>query len=150
MAKVRVTGGVLSVETISGGEGPVDPGWGVDEGARPDQGLPPYVDNTLPGLPAGPNQDLPRPPDYPDNSLPPIVGHPDLPPPLIPAHPIYPVPPSVETPPLGAVWPPLPYPTQTGGGAPAIMKCTMGIWGERYVVIDPALAWPGAPPAQPK
>jgi hypothetical protein len=146
------------------GEGPVDPGYGVDEGARPDQGLPggglgiwggpyeppPHVDNSLPGLPVGPNQDLPLPPNYPDNSLPPIEGHPETPPPLIPAHPIYPVPPGVETPPLGAVWPPLPYASQDGSAVTAIMKVVMGAWGERFVVVDPSLAWPGTPPAQPK
>jgi hypothetical protein len=146
---------------LPGVDGPTDPGYGIEEG-RPDHTLPggdlgfwggqapPHVDNTLPGLPVGPNQDLPLPPDYPDNSLPPIVGHPETPPPLIPSHPIYPVPPGVETPPLGAVWPPLPYASQDGSAVTAIMKCTMGVWGERFVSIDPSLAWPGTPPAQPK
>jgi hypothetical protein len=172
MPRVRVSGGYLNVSRVSpgtpdqglpGGEGPVDPGYGIDSGLRPDNTLPggdlgfwggqapPHVDNTLPGLPVGPNQDLPLPPNYPDNSLPPIEGHPETPPPLIPAHPIYPVPPAVEPPPLGAVWPPLPYASQgMGGSVTAIMKCTMGVWGERYVSIDPSLAWPGTPPAQPK
>ena len=168
---VKVVGGNLVIDAspgrpthpiAPGGEGPVDPDYGVDAGHRPDNTLPggdlgfwggqapPFVDNTLPGLPVGPNQDLPLPPNYPDNSLPPIVGHPDLPPPLIPAHPIYPVPPGVETPPLGAVWPPLHYASQDGSAVTAIMKVTMGIWGERYVSIDPSLAWAGTPPAQPK
>jgi hypothetical protein len=131
-------------------------------GNRPDNSLPggdlgfwggqapPHVDNTLPGLPVGPNQDLPLPPNYPDNSLPPIEGHPETPPPLIPSHPIYPVPPGVETPPLGAVYPPLPYASQDGSGTTAIMVVTMGVWGQRYVSIDPSLQWPGTPPAQPK
>jgi hypothetical protein len=149
--------------SLPGGEDLVDPGYGIEGGLRPDNSLPggglgiwggpydpPHVDNTLPGLPVGPNQDLPLPPNYVDNSLPPIVGHPDLPPPLIPAHPIYPVPPNVETPPLGAVWPPLPYASQDGSAVTAIMKCTMGAWGERFVVVDPSLQWPGTPPAQPK
>jgi hypothetical protein len=138
---------------LPGIDGPVDPDYGIDVGHRPDHSLPgdpPHVDNTLPGLPVGPNQDLPLPPNYPDNSLPPIVGHPDNSLPLIPMHPIYPVPPGVETPPLGAVWPPLPYASQgTGASVTAIMKCTMGIWGERYVVVDPSLVWP-SPPATPK
>jgi hypothetical protein len=168
MATVRITGGVHNVETVGtpdhtlpGGEGPVDPGYGIPEG-RPDNTLPGggeypshgfdpnYPSNALPGLPVGPNQDLPLPPNYPDNSLPPIVGHPDLPPPLIPAHPIYPVPPGVETPPLGAVHPALPYASQDGSGTTAIMVVTMGVWGQRYVVIDPSLQWSGTPPAQPK
>jgi hypothetical protein len=169
MPRVRITGGVLNVQAVGtpdntlpgGGEGPVDPGYGIPEG-RPDHTLPGggeypshgfdpnYPSNALPGLPVGPNQDLPLPPNYPDNSLPPIVGHPDLPPPLIPAHPIYPVPPAAETPPLGAVWPPLPYASQDGSGTTAIMVVTMGVWGQRYVSIDPSLQWSGTPPAQPK
>jgi hypothetical protein len=171
MARVRVTDGYLNVSRVSSGRPdqtlPGDlphPDQGLPgEQPHPDQGLPggglgiwggpyepPHVDNSLPGLPVGPNQDLPLPPNYPDNSLPPIEGHPETPPPLIPAHPIYPVPPGVETPPLGAVWPPLPYASQDGSSVTAILKVTMGVWGERFVSVDPSLAWPGTPPAQPK
>lgn len=67
--------------------GPVDPDWGVDEGSRPDQGLP--------GYPGRPGQGLPRPPrpvdpdwgipegTHPDQGLPP--GEPR------PPRPVYPI-----------------------------------------------------------
>jgi hypothetical protein len=79
---------------LPGGEGPVDPDYGVDVGGRPDQGLPPY-----------PDQGLPTPP-------------PGVWPPLTPSHPIQPVPPGSEVPP-GTIWPPVggpSHPIAPGGG----------------------------------
>jgi hypothetical protein len=53
--------------------GPVDPGYGIDEGGRPDQ--------SLPGRPARPDQGLPATPGQPprpDQGLPSVGGeHPD-------------------------------------------------------------------------
>jgi hypothetical protein len=75
----------------------------VRHGGRPDQGLPgeqPGIDNSLPGMPAYPDQGLPMPP-------------PGTFPPPSPAHPIVPAPPS--TPP-GVIWPPIGRPPSWGGG----------------------------------
>ena len=82
---------------LPGGEGPTDPGYGVDEGGEI---------GIWPGVP---DQGLPTPP-------------PGIWPPLTPSHPIQPAPPG--TPP-GAIWPSpghpsqgLPRPPVAGGGAP--------------------------------
>jgi hypothetical protein len=131
---------------------PVDPGYGVDEGGRPDQGLPP-------SLPVHPDQ-LPV--------LPPLGIWPP-PAPVHPSHPIYPVPPGApdqglpggsgsagQLPvlPPGAVWPPLPPEI---GGKIICFAWVVGV-GYRWVILDPSLeipvqlpTLPGRPPvAQPK
>ena len=66
---------------------PVDPGYGVEAPAYPDQGLPPYVDNTLPPSPGTPENPIVLPPDgEPGSPTNPIVI------PGVPAHPIAGVP----------------------------------------------------------
>jgi len=60
-------------------EYPVDPDYGIDEGAHPDQGLPgeqPRPDNTLPGEQPKPSHPIYLPP-YLDNSLPGDQPRPD-------------------------------------------------------------------------
>jgi hypothetical protein len=141
---------------------PVDPGWGVDEGGRPDQGLPGYPGRPGHGLPRPPHV-WPRPPggglpvdpgwgvgawpgrpDHglpiwpsipgkPDNSLPPVEG--ETPPPT--------------DPPPGTVWPPLP-PSVPAGKA-IVLVAISGV-GYRYVVVDIPPGKPEVPPgtAQPK
>jgi hypothetical protein len=126
--------------SLPGGEGGVDPGYGIDEGGHPDQGLPPY-----------PDQGLPTPP-------------PGIWPPLTPSHPIQPAPPG--TPP-GSIWPPvspgspthpiapgspgapdqgLPQPGRPVGPdqglpKPQVYYVVAGIPGVgwRYIAVDPTL-----------
>lgn len=78
MVKALVTGGWLNLKVggrpgqgLPGGGGPVDPGWGVDEGEPPEVGIP--------GFPTPPIE-IPEPP-------------PGIWPPPTPSHPIQPVPP---------------------------------------------------------
>jgi hypothetical protein len=133
--KVQVTGGVLEVEAIIGGE-------------RPDAGLP--IPPALPG-------------QLPSSDLHPWVpGHLPAPPPtfppLTPSHPIQPAPPG--TPP-GAIWPPVghpshplpPVPGHPDQGLPPVagtptppiesktywLVCGIPGVGWRYVSIDPSL-----------
>jgi hypothetical protein len=87
---LRVRRGGHPDQGLPGVEGPVDPGYGIEEG-HPDQGLP--------GLPPYPDQGLPTPP----------AG---VWPPLTPSHPIQPAPPG--TPP-GTIWPPV-WPVDPGYG----------------------------------
>jgi hypothetical protein len=180
MARVRVSGGYLNVEAVNPGrpdqglppgvDGPVDPGYGIDAGLRPDHGFnPDYPSNALPGAPPYPSQGLPPyvdhtlplPPDYPDNSLPPIAGHPLPPEPVYPSNglPIYPPPTEggtpehpivIPPPPPGAIWPPLPKPPE---GTPETVIAVVFIQnaGWFYVAIDPDAVWPaqGLPGPQP-
>lgn len=71
---LRVRHGGHPDNELPEGEGPVDPGYGIDAGGRPDQGLPPYIDNTLPTPPPGvwppPSIERPIVPVHPDNTLP--------------------------------------------------------------------------------
>jgi hypothetical protein len=90
---LRIRRGGHPDQGLPGGEGPVDPDYGIDEGAG--------IDNSLPGLPPYPDQGLPRPP----------AG---VWPPLTPSHPIQPAPPG--TPP-GTIWPPV-WPVDPGYGRP--------------------------------
>jgi hypothetical protein len=115
---------------------PVDPGWGVDEGAGIDNSLPPTY-------PVRPGHGLPRPPHV--WPLPPRPTDPNygVDVPVSPEHPIYPAQPGpghdLPIPP-GAVWPPLP-PDLTG-------KVMCFVWivgvGYRWTVIDTSLK-----PSQP-
>jgi hypothetical protein len=59
---------------------PVDPGYGVDEGSKPDNSLPGSggrPDNSLPGGGGRPDNSLPGGGEAPDNSLPGSGGRPD-------------------------------------------------------------------------
>ena len=130
---------------------PVDPDYGIDEGAYPDQGLPGSgwggpVDPGFgrPGArPPHPGQGLPHPgrpvdpgwgineggesgqlpvwPIGPDQGLPPVPGQP-LPP---------------TDPPPGTIWPPLPPSVPAGKAMAAVMLASSaGGVVYRYVVID--------------
>lgn len=183
MPMFRVTGGVLNVEAVGypdnslpGGGGPVDPGYGVPEG-RPDNSLPTppglgiwgggnKPDQGLPGVPGSgrPDHGLPpfaaqlptppsRPPGYPDNSLPPIPTQPIYNP-VYPSQPIY-YPPEgspehpIALPPPGSIWPPLPKPPVETDVVIAIVGIPGAGWF--YVAIDPNAEWPaqGLPGPQP-
>jgi hypothetical protein len=123
---------------------PVDPDYGIDEGARPDQGLPgrpPHVGNRPPGsYPGRPDQGLP----WPGRPVDPGYGveegggeagqlpiypvdpeHPEVTPPMVP--------PGLPELPPGTVWPPLP-PSVPPGKAIAVIWIS-GV-GSRYAVID--------------
>jgi hypothetical protein len=71
---LHVRGGGHPDNSLPGAEGPVDPGYGVDVGGRPDQGLPPFPSHGLPTPPPGvwppPTISHPIVPIHPDNSLP--------------------------------------------------------------------------------
>jgi hypothetical protein len=144
--------------------GPVDPGWGVDEG-RPGQGLPGFPGR--PGhLPSRPGRPIDpgfgwgggeRPGHLPSYGGRPIdpgygveeggeIGIWPVPPeggalPGVPGQPLPPV-----DPPPGTIWPPLP-PSIPAGKAVALVAIS-GV-GYRYVVITipPAGERPGVPPA---
>ena len=96
-AKVRVW-----IPPTVGGGGPPD--WGIEEGGRPDQGLPGDPDYPSQG-PGFPGQGLPGFPDYPDQGLPPGAGFPGR-----PGH-------GLPRPPRGA-YPILPDPEDMGGHPP--------------------------------
>lgn len=89
MTTVRITGGVLQVDSGGGGS----------------------IDNTLPGQQPGGIWGGSAPP-FIDQGLP--VPPPGVWPPLTPSHPIVPVPPDYPMPP-GAIWPPV-YPPDPGYG----------------------------------
>jgi hypothetical protein len=121
MTRVRITGGYLNVETRDGIEGPVDPGFGVGDGAGIDNGLPPV------GGGIGPDNGLPRPP-------------PGVFPPLTPSHPIQPAP---GVPP-GTIWPPVGGPIHPdqglpGGGSPPAPDQGLPGGGTRPVRPDQGL-----------
>jgi hypothetical protein len=96
-----------------GGNRPVDPDWGIDEGGRPD--------NELPGGGNRPDNTLPEPP-------------PGIWPGPTPSHPIVPVPPDAPDEP-GTIWPPAP------GNSTGKFWVVAGIPGHgwRYVCIDISL-----------
>ena len=164
---LRVLGRGHPDQGLPGGEGPVDPDYGIGS-EHPDNGLPPL------GSGAGP-----------DNGLP--VQPPGVWPPLTPSHPIQPTPPSINVPP-GTIWPPvfppdpgygvgIEHPDQglPGGGAPPspdhglpggsrpvdpgyghsgtfwVVAGIPGV-GWRYVCVDPSLkpGHPLPPTPQPK
>ena len=95
---LRLRSGAHPDHELPPGEGPVDPGWGVELPIGPDQGLPaPPPGVWPPPVPAHPI--VPAPPDTPPGAIwpPPGPSHPWLPPtgtppaPGEPAHPIQPV-----------------------------------------------------------
>ena len=120
------------------GEGPVDPGYGIDMGEpHPDNGLPPIG-------PAYPNNGLPKPP-------------PVFPPPT-PSHPIVIAPPG--TPP-GTIWPSPGRPDNSlpsTPGAPDNTLPSQTFWvvagipglGWRYIAVDPSLEVGGGPAPTPE
>jgi hypothetical protein len=131
--KIRRRGGIDNT-LPGGGEGPIDPDYGIDEGGHPDQGLPGFGGGG--GL--HPDQGLPRPP-------------PGVWPPLTPSHPIQPAPPG--TPP-GAIWPPiggvdpgygLPEGPRPGQGLPPIAPPAPGAPDQG---LPPAGARPPPAPGQ--
>lgn len=106
-----------------GGNRPVDPDWGIDEGGHPDQ--------ELPGSGGRPDNSLPEPP-------------PGIWPGPTPSHPIVPVPPDAPDEP-GTIWPPAP-PNSSGK-----FWVVAGIPGHgwRYICIDISLRPDqGLPPGQ--
>jgi hypothetical protein len=109
---------------------PTDPGFGIPEGGRPDQGLPGWQPDG--GLEL-PDQGLPAPP-------------PGLWPPLTIGYPIGPAPPG--TPP-GTIWPSPGDPI--GSGVFYVVAGIPGI-GWRYVAVDPSLkpGMPLPPTAEPR
>ena len=129
---IATTRGGKPDNSLPGGEGPVDPDYGIDVGHRPDQGLPgmggpvdpgygfplpPVIDNGLPPVPGHPDHGLPTYPVRPDNSLPhppSVWPKPPMPPtvwpplpPIYPSHPIYPTPPNTDRPDQGLPVPPV-------------------------------------------
>jgi len=154
-----------------GGGGPVDPGWGVDEGeggfpGHPDQGLPgrpPHVGNRPPGSggdwrPGGGwgGEHPSTGPVRPGRPVDPGYGvgsdHAGQLPvwPIEPTHPIAPPIPGEPNPPVdpppGTVWPPLPPGSNVTGKALALVWI-QGV-GYRYVVIqiEPPAPDQGLPP----
>jgi len=160
---------------LPGGVDPVDPDFGIDEGAGPDQGFnPDYPDQGFPPghpghLPGHPGHSLP---ERPGHGLPVWPGRPvdpgfgvdedDVRPGHLPIWPVIPERPDTGLPPVpgqplpptdpppGTIWPPLPPGLPTG-------KMLALVWltgvGYRYVVIEVKAdqGGPGAPPAaQPK
>jgi len=130
---LKIVGGGGSPEhpIAPGGEGPVDPGWGIPEGGSPEHPIapqppgfwggvaPPWVDNTLPPSPPG------------------------IWPPATPAHPIQPLPPEEEgqpgtpTHPIyepGTIWPPV-----NGPEGKFLVVCWVPEFGWKYVIVDPSL-----------
>lgn len=131
MVKALVTGGWLNLKVggrpgqgLPGGGGPVDPGWGVDEGERPE------VEPPEPGEPTHP-------------WVPPSVGI--WPSPGRPSHPIYwPIP----KPPVG-IWPPptpehpiQPVPPENGGGEGGGTKPIDPDARPEHPIYEPGTVWP--------
>jgi len=101
--------------------GPVDPGYGVGGGLRPDQGLPWQPGHPDQGLPGGGHVGNRPPgsfPGRPDNSLPGSPGHPD------------------NRPPSG------PPPQVSPGEVLVMIRDQAGVW--HYAAIQP-----GSPPPRP-
>lgn len=160
MTTVKVTGGVLEVSEIGGdyhpehpiapgGEGPVDPGFGIPLPPIDPEGIPhpehPIARPPRPTYPVDPGWGLPSPPDrfpIPPRPVDPQYGVPECP--LYPEHPIYLPPGEPPVLPPGSVWPPLP-PGVTGQ-----LMCFVWIVGVgyRWIVIDTDLkpTHPIAPP----
>jgi hypothetical protein len=106
----------------SGGDGDTDPGWGVDEGDKPEVS-PPDI----------------RPP--PGVWPPPTVGH--------PIHPIAPGgqhPDQGLPPPPGAVWPPIPEGVQ----GKFVVLAYIPDHGWHYIVVDGGARWPDGRPGRPQ
>ena len=103
--QIRESGGHPDHE-LPDGEGDTDPGYGIDVGGRPGQGLPPF-----------PSQGLPAPPGV-------------WPPPT-PSHPIVPIVPdnSLPTVPPGTIWPPLGRPIRPDQGLPGYGHPDQGLPG---------------------
>lgn len=150
---------------LPGGEGPVDPDYGIDAGGHPShpielpepppgvwppptvghpiQPLPP-TDGTPPGTiwpsPGRPSHPIARPPVRPDQGLPGAPGHPDQGLPGTPGGP------AVSPPQPGHLPAPTPTKFWVVAGIPG--------YGWRYVCVDPTLrpdqGLPGGPGAQPK
>ena len=178
MTVVRVLGGHLRVSTIAGGhpdhslpgmEGPVDPGYGMDQGGSIDNALPPGtppIGVTLPEPPPGiwPPPSFTRPivPIGPDNTLPvqpgtiwPSPGRPARPDNSLPGRP-----PHASGQPLpGGERPDNSLPGGSGGqidntlpsGKFWVVAGIPGI-GWRYVCVDPSLSvgTPLPPTPEPK
>ena len=129
----RVKGYLHIIKRRPGTGGPVDPGYGVDEGE--------------PGYPEGPEVE---PPD--------IDPPPGIWPPPTPSHPIQPVPPTdgeeggeggeagqLPALPPGAIWPRPPGPVS----GLFIVLAHIPEHGWRYIVVDPD-AWPRPPETLPE
>jgi hypothetical protein len=157
--KVQVTGGVLEVEAIIGGERPdaglpIAPGM---PGQLPSSDLHPWVPGHLPAppptfpplTPSHPIQ--PAPPSVPPGTIWPPVGHPGHPLPPVPGHPDAGLPPVPGRPDAGL--PPVPgTPTPPIESKTYWLICGIPGVGWRYVSIDPSLVvgTPLPPTAAPK
>lgn len=139
--------------------GPTDPGYGVDEGARPGHGLPnaPVIPGNLPSPPPSvwppltPSTPIqPAPPGTPPGTIWPSPGHPSAGLPVGPGHPDAGLPPSPGHPDAG-----LPSGGRPDQGLPSktywIVAGIPGV-GWRYVAIDPSLSvgYPLPPTAEPR
>lgn len=144
--------GFLRVRGRPGGGGPVDPGWGVEEGgAGIDNtlpGEPPMVDNTLPGHPGvgGPVD-----PGF-GVGLPPVISHPIAPggerPGHLPSRPTYPVDPGYGLPKPPHMWPRPPYPP-TVWPPPYPVDPDVPMYPERpdnALPLPPGAVWPPLSP----
>lgn len=149
MAYVAVSSSPIRVRHV---DGPVDPGYGVDAGLRPDQGLP------SPGYPS--HQPVPGPIDpgygYP---LPPITEYPTpgpVPPGYVsgqPVPPTYPVDPGYGLPTPPTVWPQPPRPAHPDNSLPPIQaRPSHPIYlpppgaPDNSLPLPPGAVWPPLPP----
>jgi hypothetical protein len=148
---------------LPGVEEPADPGYGIEEGGMPDQGLPTPPPGVWPPLtPSHPIQ--PAPPGTPPGSIWPPVGHPGHP--IAPVRPGRPPRPDQGLPPTSPGHPEgLPptapgHPDQGLPTPPKVYWVVAGIPGVgwRYICVDPSLhpdqglpAYPdqGLPPTAP-
>jgi hypothetical protein len=149
MAYVAVSTSPIRVRQV---DGSVDPGYGVDIGMRPDQGLPPS-----PGHPS--HQPVPGPIDpgygYP---LPPITEYPTpgpVPPGYVsgqPVPPTYPVDPGYGLPAPPHVWPQPPRPEHPDNSLPPVpVRPTHPIYlppagPDNSLPLPPGAVWPPLPP----
>ena len=102
---LRVRGGGHPDNELPGIEGPVDPGYGIDEGGYPDQGLPGSG-----GRPIDPGFGVPLPPIDPGYGLPGGGGGRPSHPIARPPRPTYPVDPDYGLPTRPGIWPTPPKP----------------------------------------
>jgi len=142
---LRVRRGGHPDNSLPGGEGPVDPDYGIEEG-RPDNSLP------MPPGPVDPGFGVPLPPVRPDQGLPGSPGHPSHP--IVRPPPTYPVDPGYGLPIPPTVWPQPPRPVGPDNSLPPIpVSPSHPIYlpspgaPNNDLPLQPGQVWPPLPPS---
>jgi hypothetical protein len=144
---LRIRRGGHPDQGLPGVEGPVDPGYGVDEGGHPDQGLPGGEG------PVDPGYGIPLPPVTPGHPLPPTGERPSHPI-ARPPRPTYPVDPDYGLPTPPTVWPHPPRPVDPNYGIDVPVSPEHPIYrpgggggtAEQLPVLPPGAVYPPLPP----